>query len=175
MSSILVVVDMQNDFVTGVLGTKEAVSIVPNVVEKIKSYKGKIIYTRDTHNKWYMETQEGKNLPIEHCIEHTHGWELIPELIGLQEEMESQVFNKPTFGSTNLAEYLKGLSSVETIEEIELIGVCTDICVISNAMLIKAFLPEVKIAVDESCCAGVTPEGHKNAIQIMRTCQIEIR
>ncbi len=175
MSSILVVVDMQNDFVTGVLGTKEAVSIVPNVVEKIKSYKGKIIYTRDTHNKWYMETQEGKNLPIEHCIEHTNGWELIPELIGLQEEMESQVFNKPTFGSTNLAEYLKGLSSVETIEEIELIGVCTDICVISNAMLIKAFLPEVKIAVDESCCAGVTPEGHKNALQSMRTCQIEIR
>lgn len=175
MSSILVVVDMQNDFVSGVLGTNEAVAIVPKVVSKIKEFEGKIIYTKDTHNTWYLESQEGKNLPVVHCMEGTEGWELVPEIKRLQEEAESPVFLKPTFGSVNLSEYLKELSARETIDEIQLIGVCTDICVISNAMIIKAYLPEVKIVVDSACCAGVTKESHETAINAMRACQIEIR
>lgn len=166
---ILVVVDMQNDFIDGALGTKEAVAIVPNVVEKIKNFDGdKIIFTRDTHEENYMETQEGKNLPVPHCIRGTKGWELNPEIEALRTE---DAIDKPSFGSMELASYLKGLDSVESIE---FVGLCTDICVISNVMITKAALPEVPVIVDASCCAGVTPESHTNALNAMKMCQVII-
>lgn len=166
---ILVVVDMQNDFIDGALGTKEAVAIVPNVVEKIKKFDGdKIIFTRDTHEDNYMETQEGKNLPVIHCIRGTKGWELNPEIEALRKE---EIFDKPSFGSMELASYLKKLDSVKSIE---FVGLCTDICVISNVMITKAALPEVPVIVDASCCAGVTPESHKNALGAMKMCQVII-
>lgn len=166
---ILVVVDMQNDFIDGALGTKEAVAIVPNVVEKIKSYDGeKIIFTRDTHEEDYMETQEGKNLPVPHCIRGTKGWELNPEIEALRKE---DAIDKPSFGSMELASYLKEQSDIESIE---FVGLCTDICVISNVMITKAALPEVPVIVDASCCAGVTPESHKNALEAMKMCQVKV-
>ena len=166
---ILVVVDMQNDFVDGALGTKEAVAIVSKVVEKIKSYEGeKIIFTRDTHEENYMETQEGKNLPVPHCIRATEGWELNPEIEMLRKE---DAIDKPSFGSLELASYLKEQSDVESIE---FVGICTDICVISNVMIAKAALPEVPVIVDASCCAGVTPESHKNALEAMKMCQVKV-
>ena len=156
----LVVVDMQNDFVTGALGTKEAVSIIPNVKKKIEDFKGTVLYTRDTHEKNYLHTQEGKNLPVEHCIRDTKGWELIPEL---GEVPTQSIINKPTFGSASLGELLRLKNREGGIASITLIGLCTDICVISNALLLKAFLPEVPIFVDSSCCAGVTVESHQRA------------
>ena len=168
---ILLVIDMQNDFIDGALGTKEAQAIVGNVKAKIEEYRKKgdtVIFTRDTHGEDYMTTQEGKNLPVPHCIKGTEGWEISAELdVG-----DSLIIDKPTFGSKELSEYLSG---VEGLSEVELIGLCTDICVISNAMLIKAFMPEVKVSVDGSCCAGVTPESHSNALGSMKMCQIEIR
>ena len=165
---ILVVVDMQNDFIDGALGTKEAVAIVPNVVEKIKNFEGRIIYTRDTHEENYMETQEGKNLPVPHCIRGTKGWELNPEIEALRKE---DAIDKPSFGSMELASSLKGL---EDIESIEFVGLCTDICVISNVMITKAALPEVPVIVDASCCAGVTTESHRNALEAMKMCQVQV-
>lgn len=165
---VLVVVDMQNDFIDGALGTKEAVAIVPNVAEKIKNFDGKIVFTRDTHEENYMDTQEGKNLPVPHCIRETEGWKIREELEALRTE---EAIDKPTFGSTKLGELLKNEKDVESIT---LIGLCTDICVISNALLLKAYLPEVPIIVDASCCAGVTPESHKNALEAMKVCQIHI-
>lgn len=167
----LIVVDMQNDFVDGALGTKEAVSIVPKVVEKIKNFSGKIVYTKDTHEENYMETQEGRNLPVPHCIKNTKGWMLCPEVEALCTE---EPVNKPTFGSEKLGQVLKEMNEKEKIESITLIGLCTDICVISNAFLIKAVLPEVPIIVDAACCAGVTPESHARALESMKTCQIQI-
>lgn len=174
MNKVLLVVDMQNDFIDGSLGTKEAVSIVPNVVQKIKEFEGKIIYTRDTHQGNYLSTQEGRNLPIEHCIEGTLGWEIhkdIQELISPQ----NVIYNKVTFGSKDLILELEEMNKKEPIDEIELVGICTDICVISNALTIKTFLPEAKISVDENCCAGVTKESHKNALNAMKICQIQIK
>ena len=168
---ILVVVDMQNDFIDRALGTKEAEAIVENVANKIRSFDGKIIYTKDTHGRDYLNTQEGKNLPVEHCIRESEGWELSSKIPVAD---DATVFEKPTFGSKELGTYLEKLAKDVDIEEIEVIGLCTDICVISNALLIKAFLPEVKITVDSSCCAGVTPESHKNALDAMKTCQINI-
>ena len=166
---ILIVVDMQNDFIDGALGTKEAVGIVPNVVEKIRNFEGeKIIFTRDTHEENYMETQEGKNLPVPHCIRGTKGWELNPEIEVLRKD---DAFDKPSFGSMELGAYLKGQ---EDVESVEFIGLCTDICVISNVMITKAALPEVPVIVDASCCAGVTPESHKNALEAMKMCQVKI-
>ena len=164
----LIVVDMQNDFITGALGSKLAEAIVPNVVEKVKNFDGKVIFTRDTHGENYMNTQEGKNLPVPHCIKGTKGWEISP----LLETGDSLIIDKPTFGSRKLAEYLSG---IEGLDEVELVGLCTDICVISNAMLIKAFMPELKVRVDSSCCAGVTPESHDNALSAMKMCQIEVK
>lgn len=166
----LIVVDMQKDFVDGALGTREAVSIVPAVLERVKQAKAdgeKVIFTRDTHEADYLETQEGKILPVAHCIRNTEGWEIIPELRPYAEI----VFDKPTFGSKALGEYLASRSE---IGKITVIGLCTDICVISNALLIKAFLPEVPIVVEASCCAGVTPESHKTALTAMKSCQIHI-
>ena len=174
---ILVVVDMQNDFIDGALGTREAVTIVPKVVEKIKSFEGRILFTRDTHEADYLGTQEGKNLPVEHCIRGTKGWELAPEIEKLRTE---EPIDKPSFGSISLGTLLKAQDEElkkqgePGIESITLIGFCTDICVISNAMILKAYLPEVPVIVDADCCAGVTPESHKNALEAMKVCQIKI-
>jgi nicotinamidase-related amidase len=172
MQNILIVVDMQNDFIDGALGTKEAVSIVPAVKEKIKSFTGKVFFTRDTHEENYLETQEGKNLPVKHCIKGTDGWQIHPELIDLCKE---EPVDKVTFGSLELGLWLQEEDRKNPIESITLIGLCTDICVISNAMLIKACLPEVKIIVDADCCAGVTPQSHETALSAMEVCQIEIK
>lgn len=171
MQKILVVVDMQNDFIDGTLGTKEAVAIVPAVKEKIKNFEGRIIFTRDTHKENYMDTQEGKNLPVPHCILGTKGWEIHEELMELCKE---EPINKVTFGSIDLGLIFKKANEQEPIESITFIGLCTDICVISNVMIAKAYLPEVKVKVDAACCAGVTPESHKNALEAMKMCQIEI-
>lgn len=172
MRNILIVVDMQNDFVTGALGTAEAQAIVPDAVQKAEGFSGEVIFTRDTHGPDYLKTQEGKNLPVEHCIKDTAGWQIIPELQSIAER--GRFFDKPAFGSTELMEYLHAEHIKEEIREITLIGLCTDICVISNAMLLKARLPEMVIKVDAACCAGVTPKRHENALDAMRACQIEI-
>lgn len=174
---ILVVVDMQNDFIDGALGTREAQAIVPEVIKKIQAFEGRVIFTRDTHEENYMDTQEGKNLPVVHCVRGTKGWELHPQIDALRKE---EPVDKPTFGSTALGSLLSEQDNElkekggKGIEEITLIGLCTDICVISNAMLIKAFLPEVPVVVDAKCCAGVTPESHENALEAMKMCQIQI-
>lgn len=169
--NVLVVVDMQNDFIDGALGTAEAELIVENVVSKVKNFDDMVIYTRDTHQNDYLERQEGKNLPVKHCILGTKGWQ-ITDKIPVDEE--AQIFDKVTFGSKDLGQFLRDLNEEEPIDEIELVGLCTDICVISNSLLIKAFLPEVQITVDASCCAGVTPASHKNALEAMKMCQIKI-
>lgn len=171
MQNILIVVDMQNDFISGALGTKEAQAIVPKVAEKIKSFDGHVIFTRDTHFENYAETQEGHKLPVPHCIKGTVGWEICPQLAPLCTEPP---VDKPTFGSSALGGMLVTENIREPIESITLIGLCTDICVISNALLIKAFLPEVEIKVDAACCAGVTPESHKTALAAMLPCQITV-
>ena len=171
MQDILIVVDMQNDFIDGALGTKEAVAIVPNVLKKIENHKGKIIFTRDTHQTNYMDTQEGAKLPVPHCIEGSFGWQIREGLCG---HGEIAVLDKPSFGSTELAELLVKLNAEEEISSVCLIGLCTDICVISNALLIKAFLPEIPITVDAGCCAGVTPQSHLNALEAMKMCQIKV-
>lgn len=169
---ILVVVDMQNDFITGALGSGEAEAIVPAVCEKIKSFDGEVLYTRDTHGGDYLETQEGKNLPVAHCVKGTWGWELEPRIEALR---KSTPIDKPTFGSKALGDVLKARDTYDGgLDEVVLVGLCTDICVISNAILLKAFLPETKITVDASCCAGVTPESHETALQAMSACQIQI-
>lgn len=171
MQKILLVIDMQNDFIDGALGTKEAVKIVPNVEAKIKNFTGKVIFTRDTHFENYLETQEGRNLPVKHCIKDTKGWEIREELEALRKE---KAIDKLTFGSSELGAMLVKLNEEEPVESIEIVGLCTDICVISNAMIAKAFLPEVPVSVDAACCAGVTPESHKNALNAMKVCQIRV-
>lgn len=173
MRKILVVVDMQNDFIDGTLGTKEAQGIVKNVVEKIRSYKGcKVFATRDTHGSDYMETLEGKHLPVPHCIKGTKGWEIRAEVADALLEVEAEVMDKESFGSNALAERLYEVVGEEE-SEIELVGLCTDICVISNGLLIKAKLPETPVKVDPACCAGVTKESHEAALLTMKMCQID--
>ena len=164
----LIVVDMQVDFITGSLGSELAAAIVPNVLEKIKSFDGKVIFTRDTHFENYMDTQEGKNLPIPHCIKDSDGWQICDEL----NPYADMVIDKLTFGSMELPQIIKDFG--EPIERIELCGLCTDICVISNAMVIKTAFPEVPIAVDSACSAGVSVESHNIALDAMRAVQIEI-
>ena len=172
MRRILIVIDMQNDFIDAALGTREAVAIVEAVKDKIRSYPAAdVIATMDTHGKNYMQTQEGKYLPVPHCIRETEGWQIRPDIADLL--TEAKIYEKPTFGSTALAADLRDLSEKEEIE-LELIGLCTDICVVSNALLLKAMMPEVKISVDASCCAGVTPEKHLAALETMRSCQIQV-
>ena len=172
MRKILIVIDMQNDFIDAALGTKEAVSIVEAVKDKIRSYAPEnVIATMDTHGENYMETQEGKYLPVPHCIKGSEGWKIRSDIAALLEG--AKIYEKPTFGSTALAADLKKLSGREEIE-LELVGLCTDICVASNALLLKAFMPEVKISVDAACCAGVTPEKHLAALETMRSCQIQV-
>ncbi len=171
----LIIVDMQNDFITGSLGTKEAQAILPAVIRKAQCLEGEIIFTRDTHTADYLATQEGKNLPVEHCIEGTWGWQIADGLKELAEEKSCRIFDKPAFGSVDLAQALASENEKNPIEEIELCGLCTDICVISNAFLIKAWMPEVPVSVDASCCAGVTPESHLNALAAMKMCQVAVR
>ena len=172
MRKILVVIDMQKDFIDGALGTKEAEAIVPAVIEKLCSRDPADIYaTRDTHPDNYLDTMEGKNLPVPHCLKGTEGWQIPGEI----EKWipKDHIFDKPTFGSVLLAEKLRDLSRQEEIE-VELTGLCTDICVVSNALLLKAYMPEVAISVDSACCAGVTPEKHRAALETMASCQIII-
>ena len=167
---LLIVIDMQNDFIDCSLGTKEAVAIVPNVAKKIAKARAAdqtVIFTRDTHQSNYLQTQEGKNLPVLHCVQGSYGWQISSKL----EVGESRIFDKPSFGSMALADYVATLGN---LEEIELVGLCTGICVISNAFILKAKLPEVKITVDASCCACVTPESHKTALSAMKLCQINV-
>ncbi|MBQ9156055.1 MAG: cysteine hydrolase [Eubacterium sp.] len=172
MRKLLLVIDMQNDFIDGALGTAEAVDIVEAVKDKIRSYPADdVIATMDTHQDNYMQTQEGTYLPVPHCIKGQQGWEIRPDIAELLGD--AKIYEKPTFGSTRLAEDLTKLSQKEEIE-LEMVGLCTDICVISNALLLKANMPEVKITVDASCCAGVTPEKHLAALETMRSCQIQV-
>ena len=176
VKNILIVVDMQNDFIDGTLGTSEAKMIVPNVVNKIHSYikdDDIIIATRDTHNKDYLFTEEGKNLPVEHCIKGTKGHELNTEVLDSLKE-DCVIIDKPTFGSFELGLKLKELDELFDIENIEVIGLCTDICVISNAIIAKSVLPNVHIKVDASCCAGVNILSHNIALDEMRTLQVEV-
>lgn len=173
--NVLVVVDMQNDFIDGSLGTREALVIVPYVAEKIRGFDGIVIATRDTHGPDYPESEEGKNLPVIHCVRNTEGWQLRKEVDeAIQAKENTCIIDKPTFGSTELGKYVSRLNEETGIEKITLIGVCTDICVISNALLLKAYLPEVPIEVDISCCAGVTPQSHERAAEAMKMCQISI-
>lgn len=172
MKKLLIVVDMQNDFIDGSLGTKEAVAIVPNVVKKIKEWDGEIIATQDSHFDDYLETREGKNLPVKHCIVETEGHKINNDVLDALFDGSNLMgcLNKYTFGSTALPELIRGIN----YDYIELVGLCTDICVVSNAMLLKANYPEVDIAVDASCCAGVTTETHKAALETMKMCQIKV-
>ena len=172
MRKILVVVDMQKDFIDGALGAKEAEAIVKPVIEKMKTYQKADIYlTRDTHGEDYLETAEGKKLPVAHCIKGTEGWQLRPEIEALAEP--SHIIDKPTFGSVELMGLLAEENKREPLE-LELVGLCTDICVVSNALLLKAAMPENPIRVDPSCCAGVTPDSHKAALLTMGMCQIGV-
>ena len=165
MKKTLIVVDMQNDFIDGSLGNKEAEGIVENVRRKIASYRDagdEIIFTRDTHQANYLDTNEGKHLPVVHCVEGTRGWKIADGL-----EVPGAIYiDKPQFGYLDWKKY--------DLEEVELVGLCTDICVVSNALIIKAAYPEIKVSVDASCCAGVTPESHKAALLTMKMCQVEI-
>ena len=172
MKKILIVIDMQNDFIDAALGTPEAVKIIDTVKEKIRSYTAEnVIATMDTHGENYMETQEGKFLPVPHCIKGSEGWKIRPDIAALL--TGAKIYEKPTFGSTAMAADLKALSEEEKIE-LELIGLCTDICVVSNALLLKAMMPEVPISVDAACCAGVTPGKHLAALETMRSCQVQV-
>ena len=169
-----VVVDMQNDFCTGALKNDDAVAIIPRIkaeVQAAKAEEANIIFTRDTHAENYMSTEEGQNLPVPHCIKGTAGWEIVPELKALSEKPGVTIVDKPVFGSVSLGELLKERAAYD---EVELVGVCSDICVISNAMIVRAFLPDTHVKVDASCCAGVTVESHKNALEAMKVCQVEV-
>ena len=168
MKKILVVVDMQNDFIDGALGTPEAVAIVPYVREKIESFDGKVFFTRDTHFENYMSTEEGKNLPVPHCIKGTDGWQIRAELDALR---RTEAIDKLTFGSRELVDVLAAEGEIESIT---FVGLCTDICVISNAMIVKAFYPEIPLIVDAKACAGGTPESHARALEAMKMCQIKV-
>lgn len=165
----LIVVDMQVDFISGSLGSTHATAIVPNVVDKVNNFEGKVIFTRDTHYDNYLHTQEGKKLPVLHCIKDTDGWQICDEL----RPFVSVVVDKTTFGSMDLPNIIE--SSGERIDEIELCGLCTDICVISNAMILKAAFPEVTITVDGDACAGVTTDSHQTALDAMRAVQIQVK
>ncbi len=168
---LLIVVDMQYDFIDGALGTPEAVAILPRVEEKLAAHAGAVLFTRDTHSAQYMETQEGKHLPVPHCIAGTHGWQIHDRLAPY---ITTPPIDKPTFGSVALVDIVKKMHEEEPLDKVTLCGLCTDICVISNAMLVKAALPEVPVEVDAACSAGVTPESHLRALDAMRMCQIQI-
>jgi len=168
---VLLVIDMQNDFIDGTLGTAEAQSIVNDVVNRVKNFDGKVLFTRDTHFDNYIDTLEGKHLPIPHCIKDTKGWQICDKLLPF---IKDKPFDKLTFASVDLEKYMLELSKLEDIESITLIGLCTDICVISNALLLKANFIDIPIIVEEKLCAGVSPQSHKSAIDVMKMCQIDI-
>ena len=170
---VLIVVDMQHDFVDGALGSPAAQAIVPAVQAKIEDYEKSgdyVIFTRDTHEENYLQTQEGRNLPVPHCIRGTEGWKILPQL---HDSRHAKV-DKVTFGSSELPQVLEQTFAPGELQSIELVGLCTDICVISNAMVLKAFFPEVPILVDSACCAGVTEQSHQNALEAMKVCQIKV-
>lgn len=171
---VLVVIDMQNDFIDGALGTKEAEAVVGNVTAEIRSWDGPVICTRDTHGPGYLDTQEGRKLPVVHCVKDTLGWQLNADVQAAATEAGALVLDKPSFGSTELPALISSVTADKDIECIELIGLCTDICVISNALILKAAFPEVPVAVKASCCAGVTPEQHDNALAAMLPCQVDV-
>lgn len=173
MKKILVVVDIQNDFVDGALGTPEAVAIINASAEKIKGFEGDIFVTYDTHFENYIDTLEGKKLPVPHCIKGTNGWELNPKIAEALKGKNYKTIEKLTFGSVDLPKLVKAAIGDDTAE-ITLIGLCTDICVVSNALLLKANLLDCEIFVDSSCCAGVTPQTHNAALDTMRCCQINV-
>lgn len=174
MKRFLIVVDMQKDFVDGALGTPEAVAIVPAVTEKIADFDGDIFVTYDTHFEDYMETAEGRKLPISHCIRGTEGWQLDVQVAAALAEKDFTPVEKPTFGSTILPKLIREKAGDEDFE-IELVGLCTDICVVSNALLLKASFPEKAIIVNAACCAGVTPDTHEAALTTMKMCQIDVQ
>ena len=168
---VLVVVDMQNDFINGSLGSVEAQKIVPKVKEKIHEYLlhgDKVLFTQDTHAEDYLQTQEGRNLPVKHCIKGTQGWQIQADVV----VPDAERFEKKAFGSIELAQ---AIAEMPQVDSVELIGLCTDICVISNAMILKARLPEIPVMVDASCCAGTTVENHRNALNAMRMCQVIVK
>ncbi len=168
MNKYLIVVDMQKDFVDGALGTAEAVAILPRVHEKIEEYRkngGKVIFTRDTHKENYLETNEGRHLPVKHCVKGTDGWQIHSAL----DAKKDLVIDKPTFGFLDWREY------IDSPKSIELIGLCTDICVVSNALILKALFPETEVSVDSAACAGVTPATHDAALTTMKMCQVEVK
>nr|WP_316619863.1 isochorismatase family cysteine hydrolase [uncultured Ruminococcus sp.] len=173
MKRFLVVVDTQKDFVDGALGSGDAVAIVPSVVEKIKSFDGEIFITLDTHFDNYPETAEGKKLPVLHCIKGTDGWQLDKNVASALADREYTAVEKPTFGSLELPRLIEAASDGDDFS-IEIIGLCTDICVVSNALVLKANFPEIPISVDSACCAGVTPQAHEAALATMRSCQIDV-
>jgi len=170
---ILVVVDMQKDFVDGALGTKEAVAIVDNVAEKIRNFDGEIFVTYDTHFENYRQSAEGKKLPVPHCIKGTEGWALDKNVMQALNNKNYTAVEKITFGSTELPELIRK-ATADNDFTIEVIGLCTDICVVSNALILKANFPECEITVDSKCCAGVTPQTHNDALSTMKMCQINI-
>jgi len=173
MKKLLVVVDMQNDFVTGCLGSSEAQTIVDRLAEYVKKFDGDVVFTQDTHGEDYMNTQEGRKLPVPHCIQGSDGWKIIPRLSGVAEK--NKVFLKPTFASKELAAYVAdNYGKGENYAEVELCGVCTGICVLSNACMIKGFVPELPVKVLGDLCACVTPKTHETALDAMRTFQIDI-
>lgn len=173
MKQFLIVVDLQKDFVDGALGTPEAVSIVPRVVEKIRQFSGEIYVTMDTHGTDYLQTSEGRHLPVPHCIRGTEGWQLNQAVAQALAGKDCHVVEKPTFGSVQLPQLISQAVKGETFS-LELVGLCTDICVVSNALLLKASFPEVPISVDAACCAGVTPQTHQAALDTMACCQIAV-
>ncbi len=179
MNHVLVVVDMQKDFIDGALGTSEAIAIVDKVVQKIENWDGPVYATRDTHTEAYLNTLEGKNLPVVHCVRGTEGWQIEPKVAAALEKKGAEVVDKPTFGSMELARMILGDNmgfhdDSGPVAEVQLIGLCTGICVISNALLLKAAMPNVPVKVDASCCACVTPESHSTALEAMKLCQVEI-
>lgn len=171
-AELLIVVDMQNDFITGALGTPEAQAVLPRVVEKVQAHQGPVLFTRDSHDADYPSTQEGRLLPVAHCQVGTEGWQIQEELEALR---RLPALDKPAFGSLELAHRVQAIHADTPLASITLIGLCTDICVISNALILKAALPEVKVMVDASCCAGVTPQSHRTALSAMKACQIFIK
>lgn len=178
MNKLLIVVDMQNDFVTGSLKNPAAEKIIPNIVRKLRADDyAYLAFTRDTHEEDYLETQEGKNLPVKHCIKNTEGWEIVPELQEFTDH--ALIIDKPTFGfkdwDKEISTYFDDTFPDDFPDEIELVGTCTDICVVSNALILKSLYPEMKITVDSSCCAGLTEEAHNAALLTMKNCQINVK
>ena len=184
---VLIVVDMQNDFITGSLGSPEAQAIVPVMTERLREYEDGntlVLFTKDTHYSDYLITQEGSNLPVEHCIKGTPGWSIVKEISSFVDHGNFMTYSakdiikgrvcKESFGSIRLAEIVENIAANEGVEEIVMMGVCTDVCVVSNALMLKAYCPEIKITVDASCCAGVTPEKHQAALETMKSCQINV-